>query len=404
MNNSNRRVRQQLVDLLRMDADWRAFCQDFFPEVHRQFTSGMCRREQENILLSAIDAATVERALEHDIISQQRGLDLAKDIGGLAAAYFSRGREQLAIQSLLHGRPVFVLAPHRFGKTRFWHAVRRGFPTSPSDRWLILRLSGLGERDLADASEFERSILQLLDEQLGETPELLPRPAPFGALRKRLCDQLRAIERNDGRLLLVMDDFHAVFDAHYSRDFLAFLRARCDDKDAPWDRLRVLFASSLGLLDSPDGRSSSPLANLVQEIELVELTPPEIGELACCYKIPCDTPELAELLKLTGGHPHLVSLAMENAQQRSLAQIVREIALDPGHSVLAPYLKTLWQWLRDQPFLLLALLNVARQPGTPLQAGERRGLWRLGLIRLEYPLGYILRSPVYASLLQGGSG
>lgn len=402
--NQNRRVRQLLVDWLRADADWRAFCQDFFPEVHQQFTAGMARREQENLLLASVDAVLIERALDNDLIGRDSNSDLAKVGIGPAAALLTRGYEQTAIQCLIYGRPVFVLAPHRFGKTSFWHAVRRGFPSVPADKWLILRFSGFSKQDLADAAAFESAILQLLDEQLECASTVLPRNMPFMGLRKWLLEQLRRVKRHGGRLLLVVDDFHVMFDAEYSRDFLAFLRARCDDKDEPWDGLRVLLASSLGLMDSPDGRSSSPLANLVQEIELSELTQKELVELARRYLPDGNPAELTELLKCTGGHPYLLSLVLEHAQKHGLARPISQIAIDPGRSVLAPYLKTLWQWLRDQPALLDALQLVARMPGAPLKAEDRRGLWRLGLIRLEYPLGYILRSPVYASLLQGRGG
>lgn len=337
--------------------------------------------------------------------------------------YLSRHNEQIAIKCLVDGRPVFVLAPHGFGKTSFWHAVRRGFPKGPGDQWLILPLSGLSQSALADVAKFERALVAIIDAQLegtanpasqsaafeapidtpsGGTAALWSQPVPFEALSQRLCELLRALEGKSGRLLLVIDDLHAVFDAPYSPTFLAFLRARCEDKDAPWDQLRVLFASSLRLIESPNGQSSSPLANVVHEIELKEFTQVEIGELANLYNLDRNAPELVELLKSTGGHPYLVSLVLEHAQHFPLASLVSEILRDPGCSVLTPYLSTLWQWLADQPSMSAALETLDRLPGAPLQVEARRGLWRMGLIRLECPRGFVLRSPLYKSLLNHG--
>lgn len=51
-----RQVRQRLNQVLRLDSQLTAFCLDFFPEVARQFSSGMNRDQMVNLLITLEDA------------------------------------------------------------------------------------------------------------------------------------------------------------------------------------------------------------------------------------------------------------------------------------------------------------------------------------------------------------
>lgn len=48
-------LRRLLDKSLRTDADFMAFCLDYFPSVHRRFAAGMDRMQKENLLLDLID-------------------------------------------------------------------------------------------------------------------------------------------------------------------------------------------------------------------------------------------------------------------------------------------------------------------------------------------------------------
>jgi hypothetical protein len=68
-------LRHRLDRQLRTDADFDAFCIDYFPEVHRRFSSGMSRTEKQNLLFQVVE--------EHDRIlkcleTAQSGTDLPR--------------------------------------------------------------------------------------------------------------------------------------------------------------------------------------------------------------------------------------------------------------------------------------------------------------------------------------
>lgn len=56
-------LRELLRDTLRTDGDFNAFVLDYFPDVHRNFTSGMDRTSKLNLLLESVDGVDILRAL-----------------------------------------------------------------------------------------------------------------------------------------------------------------------------------------------------------------------------------------------------------------------------------------------------------------------------------------------------
>lgn len=57
-------VRKRLFDLLRTDGQFNEFCLDYFPHVHRQFSSQMDRLSQTNLLLTMVGAGQLSQALD----------------------------------------------------------------------------------------------------------------------------------------------------------------------------------------------------------------------------------------------------------------------------------------------------------------------------------------------------
>lgn len=57
------RIRSEFAKLFAMDEDFEAFCIDYFPEVARQFSSGMSRPRKENILLQRVPLEHIEASL-----------------------------------------------------------------------------------------------------------------------------------------------------------------------------------------------------------------------------------------------------------------------------------------------------------------------------------------------------
>lgn len=56
-------IRELLIDTLRTDGDFNAFVLDYFPDAHRNFTSGMDRTSKLNLLLESVDGDDILRAL-----------------------------------------------------------------------------------------------------------------------------------------------------------------------------------------------------------------------------------------------------------------------------------------------------------------------------------------------------
>lgn len=57
-------LRQRLVEVLRTDAELDAFCSDYFPEVHQQFSLGMDRLHKFNLLISKISQEEIWACLQ----------------------------------------------------------------------------------------------------------------------------------------------------------------------------------------------------------------------------------------------------------------------------------------------------------------------------------------------------
>ena len=56
-------LRQRIEQTLRTSSDFDAFCLDYFPQVYQRFSNGMDRLSRVNLLLTLIDAAEIENAL-----------------------------------------------------------------------------------------------------------------------------------------------------------------------------------------------------------------------------------------------------------------------------------------------------------------------------------------------------
>lgn len=97
-----RQLRRILNKALKGEYMFDAFCIDYFPDIHAQFSSGMNRIEKENILIVGVDISRIEKALRldyPDIIDQE--LSLEKPVGFMDIPTVQRAFPRLDKSQLL---------------------------------------------------------------------------------------------------------------------------------------------------------------------------------------------------------------------------------------------------------------------------------------------------------------
>lgn len=115
----------------------------------------------------------------------------------------------------------------------------------------------------------------------------------------------------DCPLVLTLDEVDRIFSyPEIAEDFFAMLRAWHEEarSRAIWKKLRLVVAHSTEVY-IPLNINRSPF-NVGVPIELPELTPKQVQDLAERQGLNWDTSQVKELMSLVGGHPYLVQRAI----------------------------------------------------------------------------------------------
>jgi transcriptional regulator with XRE-family HTH domain len=160
---------------------------------------------------------------------------------------------------------------------------------------------------------------------------------------------------SDAPIILGLDDVDLVFKyPHIAADFFGLLRSWYEESGrGEWSKLRMVIAHSTEVY-IPLHSDESPF-NVGLPIELSEFTLEQVQILVDRYQLPWTTAQTLDLMQMIGGHPYLISLALQHIQQQAIS-LSDFLALAPTEA--APYgnhLRSLWNRLKHQPHLLAAL-------------------------------------------------
>lgn len=395
-------VRAVLGKAAACDADLRALCIDYLPELVPALGSGMSYEAIVNVLLervaaedllSAIKQCFPERFTQNQHIIQYVDLASVPPVSGSGeegnaerptvppprsaydpAWYAARpAEEQLALEALhFPGAAVTLLAPEAFGKT--WllnHIIRR---VETRGRIVNLNLRAFGTSEIMSSySRFLRELArQLLIESTGETAEAVSLAVdeawryadnPIDNLNSLMERRVLPRFSRGEWLILALDGIDAMGRHPYLEDFFTLLRGWMEDAARPpWSALRLMLTLSMAPRLLVSNIHQSPF-NVATNIELSDLEPLQVQRLAEMYRLRWTAEQLKALTDLVGGHPYLLRLVMHEA--RRTGKSVEELTASPC-KVLGDYLLHCARWLSSSPGLRDAFVQVLANPRASL--------------------------------------
>jgi len=194
----------------------------------------------------------------------------------------------------------------------------------------------------------------------------------------------------DSSLVLALDNVDRVFEHQaIADDFCRLLRGwydsarRSDRNSAIWNKLRLIIAHSTEVYSALDV-NHSPLSNVGFVIELAELTPEQVQNLAELHELNWQASQVNQLMAMVGGHPYLVKLTLDYIcrQNMTLDYLLQIAPTEAG--IFRDHLRKHLGTLKQHPELAAAFYEVAIAT-EPVQISSEQvfKLHSLGLVKLQ---------------------
>jgi DNA-binding Xre family transcriptional regulator len=269
--------------------------------------------------------------------------------------------EQIDREITKPGALVRIKAPREMGKTSLLlrsldEAKRRGYHT------VSLNLEQVDRSILSDLPQFLRWLCANTARQLQLKPQLEDYwDEDLGS--KISCSayfQEYLLAQIDTPLVLALDEVNQIFEhPQVARDFLPLLRSWFEEAKtlAIWQKLRPIVVHSTEIY-VPLQLTQSPF-NVGLPIQLPYFGLEEVQQLARCYGLNwSDGGEANQLMRLVGGHPALVHMAIYHLSsgEIGLSQLLETAATPTG--IYHHHLLRHWVTLAEQPELASALQMV----------------------------------------------
>jgi hypothetical protein len=292
--------------------------------------------------------------------------------------------EQTCYQEILEPRAfIRIKAPRKMGKTCL---IARILDYGRSQNYHTVRLSlrSAGTQVFAASDRFLRWFCNNVTKQLGLESRLNDYwDEDMGPLiNSTIYFQGYILKEISNPIVLALDGIDQLFQyPELAGDFFVLLRSWYEEtKDnSVWQKLRVVLAHSVEVyIPLPTNRSPF---NVGLAIELPTFNQEQVQDLAQRHQLPLTTPELEQLMKLTGGFPYLIRLAL---YQSSRLNIHIKTFLQDATIVMGIYQENLqyllWQ-LQQNPQLAEAFKQVLTVP-TQLDKEVTFKLESLGLVQI----------------------
>jgi len=195
--------------------------------------------------------------------------------------------------------------------------------------------------------------------------------------------------RTDTPLVLGLDEVDRVFDyPNIADDFFGLLRAwyedagRGDEDSELWEKLRLVVVHSTEVY-IPMDINQSPF-NVGLPIELSEFSVEQVGDLAKRHGLNWSRDRVEQLMKIVGGHPYLVRLALYHIsqQQLTLDELLEIAPTEAG--IYGDHLRRHLWILQQHPELAQAFRQVAiSQQPVELESVLAFKLHSMGLVNLQ---------------------
>jgi hypothetical protein len=292
--------------------------------------------------------------------------------------------EQTCYQEILQPRAfIRIFAPRKMGKTSL---IARILDYGSSQNYHTVRLSlhCAGTQVFASSDRFLRWFCTNVTKQLGLESRLNGYwDEDMGALiNSTIYFQGYILKEISNPIILALDGIDQLFQyPELAGDFFVLLRSWYEEtKDSSvWQKLRVVMAHSVEVyIPLPTNRSPF---NVGLAIELPTFNQEQVQDLAELHQLQLTKPELEQLMKLTGGFPYLIRLALYQSRRLNLPlkTLLQDATSDRG--IYQQHLQDLWWNFQQHPDLFEAFGQVLT---APIQLNREVGfkLKSLGLVHL----------------------
>jgi len=292
--------------------------------------------------------------------------------------------EQTCYQEIVQPRAfIRIKAPRKMGKTSL---IARIMDYGSSQNYHTVRLSlhCAGTQVFASSDRFLRWFCTNVTKQLGLESRLNHYwDEEMGPLiNSTIYFQGYILKEIFNPIVLALDGIDQLFQyPELAGDFFVLLRSWYEEtKDTSvWQKLRVVMAHSVEVyIPLPTNRSPF---NVGLAIELPTFNHEQVQDLAQRHQLPLTTPELEELMKLTGGFPYLIRLALYQSSRLNIPikTLLQDATSDRG--IYQQHLQyQLWN-IQQHPKLLDAFKQVLTAP-IQLEIEVAFKLKSLGLVHL----------------------
>ncbi|MEG4836986.1 AAA-like domain-containing protein [Microcoleus sp. B9-D4] len=229
--------------------------------------------------------------------------------------------EQTCYQEILQPRAfIRIKAPRKMGKTSL---IARILDYGSSQNYHTVRLSlhCAGTQVFASSDRFLRWLCTNVTQQLGLVSRLNDYwDEDMGALmNSTIYFQGYILKEISHPIILALDGIDQLFQyPELAGDFFVLLRSWYEEtKDTSvWQKLRVVMAHSVEVyIHLPTNRSPF---NVGLAIELPTFSPEQVQDLAKRHGFQLTKLELDRLMKLTGGFPYLIRLALNQSSRLNI--------------------------------------------------------------------------------------
>lgn len=268
--------------------------------------------------------------------------------------------EELAFHEITQiGCIVRIKAPPRFGKSSLLLRILNQAQQAEYAN-VFIDLQQVPEQTLSHADRFLQWLIAAVSAKLGLQPDLESgwNQLVGSQLSATLCMRNEILAKLDRPLVLGLNDLTVLFPhAATAQQVLPLLRSWYEEAghDPLWQRLRLVVTYSTDLY-LPLDINVSPF-NVGLPLALPEFTPEQIMALAKQYQLSWQDSEVERLMRLVGGHPYLVHLAIYQVRQQQvpLDQLLQSASTPRG--IYRSHLQK-----------LLALIQASPQLAQPMSA------------------------------------
>ena len=202
--------------------------------------------------------------------------------------------------------------------------------------------------------------------------------------------QTYLLAKLDNPLILALDNVDLVFEhSAIADDFCRLLRGwydiarRGDRNSATWKKLRLVVVHSTEVYSSLD-INHSPLSGIGLVVELSELTPKQVQDLAQRHGLHWSVTQVEKLMAMIGGHPYLVQLALDSMKHQNitLEQLLLSSPTEAG--IYSDHLRRHLKTLQQYPDLASAFCAIVTSDSAVKIASEQAfKLNSMGLVHLQ---------------------